>query len=160
MMKRACLLATISLLTACASSTEAPAAGKPAAQPAISAVPSEGLPPQRLLPGQCGLFLWGMSAPRKFVFFLEGSSGEALILVDDVPTSMTMATAGGEVFGQFLTEMRFGASANGPAISVSLTPGEVLEGGQRVDTGHLLIKSPEGWETILPITGVRACMPG
>lgn len=127
---------------------------------AINTVPVDGLPPQRLEPGQCGLFLWGMSAPRRFVFFTEGTAGEALVLVNDAAVSMPMTTAGGEVFGQFLTLMKFEAPSTGGSVTVSINPGEPLEGGQRVESGNIMFRDKEGWETVLPITGVRACMPG
>lgn len=154
-------LSTLCLVAACTSRPDTVSTPGTAAKPAgISAVPEEGLPPQRLLPGQCGLFLWGMSAPRKFVFFTEGTAGEALILVNDEPASMPMTVAGGEVFGQFLTEMTFADARSGGSVSVSIKPGEALEGGQRVESGNLLYRNADGWETILPVTGVRACMPG
>jgi hypothetical protein len=149
------------LFTACAGTGGSKSAADAAeAASAINTVPVEGLPPQRLEPGQCGLFLWGMSAPRRFVFFTEGTAGKALVLVNDAAVSMPMTTAGGEVFGQFLTLMKFEAAETGSSVTVTINPGVALEGGQRVDSGNILFKDAEGWETVLPITGVRACMPG
>ena len=148
-------------VSACAGTSGSTSAADAAeAASAINTVPVEGLPPQRLGPGQCGLFLWGMSAPRRFVFFTEGTAGKALVLVNDAAVSMPMTSAGGEVFGQFLTRMKFEAPATGSSVMVTINPGEPLEGGQRVDSGNILFKDAEGWETVLPITGVRACMPG
>jgi len=158
---RALLLASaIAAMTACAGTPDASPAADTQSAAATRDVPAEGLLPQRLAPGQCGLFLWGMSAPRKFVFFTEGTAGDALILIDDMATRLPMTSAGGDVFGQFLTQMGFTDAATGSTVVVTIEPGEALEGGQRVDTGNILFRNAEGWETILPVTGVRACMPG
>ncbi|MFN4023655.1 MAG: hypothetical protein ACK4MQ_02385 [Hyphomonas sp.] len=155
---------TISSLLLAAACATAPDASEPAAVARVAAgppeVPAEGLPAQKLAPGECGLFLWGMSAPRRFVFFTEASSGEALILHDGSPRRLVVAEAGGEVFGQFFTESGYSAPGADWTVTLTLTPGELLEGGQRVRTGRLVTRGADGWETVLPVTGVRACMPG
>ncbi len=159
-MRTLTLLCAASLVTACASSPKnSNAIAMSAPDLATSTVPSEGLPPQRLEPGQCGLFLWGMPAPRKFVFFTDGN-GSATVLIHDAPVALPMASAGGDVFGQFMTEMTFSDSGAGRSVTLSIKPGEVLEGGQRVASGTLQFRESEGWETILPVTGVRTCLPG
>lgn len=161
MMKPLTVLLMAGFLAACTSTPDEDARTAAAALPAVARdVPVDGLPPQRLAPGECGLFLWGMSAPRKFVFFSKGTSGEALVLIEDQPQRIEMTSAGGDVFGQFLTEMSFRDSAAGTDVAVTLNPGEPLEGGQRVASGSLLMRKADGWETVLPVTGVRACLPG
>lgn len=156
-------IAVLSLLITAACSS-APKAEDPAALTRLAApsaeVPVEGLPAQKLAPGECGLFLWGMSAPRRFVFFTEASSGQALILHDNAPQKLTVTEAGGEVFGQFFTETGYTAPGADWTVTLSLTPGELLEGGQRVRSARLVTRGADGWETVLPVTGVRACMPG
>ncbi|MFN7177975.1 hypothetical protein [Hyphomonas sp.] len=147
-------------LAACSSTPAAATAKAIAATEAAASAPAEGLPPQRLAPGECGLFLWGMAAPRKFVFFAKATSGNALVLMNESPTSLSMAAAGGDVFGQFLTEMEYAGTEPARRVKISVKPGEVLEGGQRVESGTILFIGADGWETVLPVTGVRACMPG
>jgi hypothetical protein len=160
-MSRLSLISAVALFVAgCAGSPETKASVAGASGSALGSVPSEGLPPQSLAAGECGLFLWGMSAPRKFVFFANGTTSNALILLNDQPQRMSMLTAGGDVFGQFLTEMRFQSAPEGGTVSVSIKPGDVLDGGQRVDSGNILFRDAQGWETVLPVTGVRACIPG
>ena len=162
MMRPALLAALITILPACSSDPNPEAAQAPriSTPQAIATVPDAGLPPQRLAPGKCGLFLWGMSAPRQFVLFAESPAASALVLMDGKPVTLPMTAAGGEVFGQFVTDMKFQDAASRTVVQVTLKPGEALEGGQRVDTGNILFRDAEGWETILPVTGVRACMPG
>ena len=161
MIKSALLVLAAAALAACASTpNDTPAAAATTSAAAIDTVPDGGLPPQRLQPGQCGLFLWSMSAPRKFVFFTEATSGAAVVLIDDVPVRVQMTSAGGDVFGQFLTDTEFQDAPSGRMVQIMINPGEALEGGQRVDSGNLLVRNADGWETVLPVTGVRACMPG
>ena len=148
------------LLAACSTSPAANTANAVSATEAAARAPAEGLPPQRLTPGECGLFLWGMAPPRKFAFFAKATSGDALVLIGDTAKSLPMATASGDVFGQFLTEMEYAGAASTSRVKVSLKPGEILEGGQRVESGTILFIGADGWETVLPVTGVRACMPG
>lgn len=157
-------LIILSAVMIAAGCSTAPDAADPAqlarlANPAPD-MPTDGLPAQRLAPGECGLFLWGMSAPRRFVFFTEASSGEALVLHDGAPLQLKVTDAGGEVFGQFFTETGYMSPTGDLSVALALTPGELLEGGQRVRSGRLVTRSNDNWETVLPVTGVRACMPG
>lgn len=149
------------LVAGCAATPAAPASGSPvSAMSSIAEVPPDGLPPQALAAGECGLFLWEMAAPRRFTFFTEASSGEALVLHESAPQKLIMTDTNGEVFGQFFTEMQY-LSADGTwSVNLTLKPGEVLEGGQRVESGRLVTTGADGWETVLPVTGVRACIPG
>lgn len=150
------------LLCACASTPaeDKSDAAAAAARSTVSEVPAEGLPPQTLEAGECGLFLWGMAAPRRFSFFTESSSGEALVFHEGTAHTLVQTDASGEVFGQFFTETQY-LSADGTwSVNLSITPGDILEGGQRVETGRLVTTSADGWETVLPVTGVRACIPG
>ncbi len=88
------------------------------------------------------------------------AGGDALVLIGDKPTSIPMTSAGGDVFGQFLTKMTFEDLASEAMVTVSIEPGKPLEGGQRVGSGNIQFRNAEGWETVLPVTGVRACIPG
>ncbi|MBA4225268.1 MAG: hypothetical protein C0456_01440 [Hyphomonas sp.] len=159
-------LLSISLIAGClAGCASGPAAKQTASAVAamespVAEVPAEGLPPQKLAAGECGLFLWGMAAPRRFTFFTEASSGEALVLHNGAAQRLIVTDTDGEVFGQFFTETQY-LSADGTwSVNLSLKPGEMLEGGQRVESGRLVTTGADGWETVLPVTGVRACIPG
>lgn len=149
-------------LAGCASGPAAKQSGSAVAvmESPVAEVPAEGLPPQKLAAGECGLFLWGMAAPRRFTFFTEASSGEALVLHNGAAQRLIVTDTDGEVFGQFFTETQY-LSADGTwSVNLSLKPGEMLEGGQRVESGRLVTTGADGWETVLPVTGVRACIPG
>ncbi len=127
-------------------------------RPAIDSIPQSGLGPQELLAGECGLFLWSKTDVSKFIFFSKALSGTARFAQGEVPISLTQVTAGGNIFGQFNTIMAY-ESEDRRQFGLTLVPGEELEGGQRIESGLLTLTDREGWQTKLPILGVRACQP-
>ncbi|MEO1188142.1 MAG: hypothetical protein AAFW60_03640 [Pseudomonadota bacterium] len=127
-----------------------------AMQPAINSVPSSGLGPQELQTGECGLFLWSQTDVTKFIFFSKALSGQAVFAQDDTPVQMTQTMAGGDIFGQFNTRMEY-VTVDNRAVELSVVPGELLEGGQRIERGLLSVADRDGWLTKLPVLGVRAC---
>lgn len=133
------------------------AAGSPLT-PATELVPQSGLGPQALERGECGLFLWSKTAPDRFIFFQKAQSGEALMKIGADTVLVSQTANRGEIFGQFMTEQAF-AAPGGQQVWLGFEPGESLDGGQRVASGQLKITSPEGWRTLVPVLGVRACQP-
>nr|WP_156780829.1 hypothetical protein [Hyphomonas sp. Mor2] len=127
-----------------------------AMKPAIDSVPSSGLGPQELLAGECGLFLWSQTDVSKFIFFSKALSGTAVFAQGEEPITLTQVTAGGDIFGQFNTDM-FYFTEDGRELSLTMTPGDLLDGGQRIERGLITIRDREGWDTKLPVLGVRAC---
>jgi len=127
-----------------------------AMKPAIDSVPNSALGPQELLAGECGLFLWSQTDVSKFIFYSKALSGNALFAQDNVPIALTQIGAGGDIFGQFNTQMTY-LSDDGREVSLTLDAGDLLDGGQRIESGLINIRDREGWDTKLPVLGVRAC---
>lgn len=153
------LFGAVIVLAGCSSSPRAaedPREVMISLQPAINSVPSSGLGPQDLSVGECGLFLWSKTDTTKFIFFSKALSGQALFAQDETPLTLTQIGAGGDIFGQFNTRLDF-ASRDNRQVVVSLEPGEMLQGGQRIENGLLTLIDGEGWLTKLPVLGVRAC---
>ncbi|MEL7041980.1 MAG: hypothetical protein AAGL90_10665 [Pseudomonadota bacterium] len=149
------------LLTACAATPPAP---EPASvqvselRPALDSLPAEGLPPQTLDAGECGLFLWSKSEEPKYIFFSKALSERALFAQDETPLEMYQTRASGDIFGQFNTRMEF-ASSDGRQLSLSMVPGDMMNGGQRLESGIITLTDREGWQTKLPVLGVWGCQP-
>ena len=120
-------------------------------------VPPRGLPAQNLEIGECGLFLWSVSGEPTFMFFSKATTGSALILLGEQPEPLTQQSASGDIFGQFMTEQVWRTSSTGQLVEVFLEAGQVLLDGQRVSSGRLTVADAEGWETIIPVAGARAC---
>lgn len=127
-----------------------------AQSPAIDSVPSSALGPQALLTGECGLFLWSQTDVSKFIFYSKALSGTALFAQGEAPLALTQISAGGDIFGQFNTTIGYLAD-DGREVSLDLVPGDLLEGGQRIESGMINVRDREGWDTRLPVLGVRAC---
>ena len=151
------------LLSACANTPDQPP--KSPTMPAstrdlFNAVPPRGLPPQRLDPGECGLFLWGQTPPNRFIFFSKAGSGAGIALIEESAVNVQLTAGRGPVFGEFNTNSDYITTDRIWEVSIEVEPGEMLEDGQRVESGRMLQTNPEGWQTILPVIGVRACIPG
>ena len=129
-----------------------------AQRPAIDSVPSSGLGPQELPAGECGLFLWSKTDLTKFIFYTKALSDEALFAQGETPITLFRTSAGGSIFGQFNTRMRY-QSVDGRKLELEIVPGDILDGGQRIERGLLSLTDSEGWQTKLPVLGVRACQP-
>tara|TARA_R110002051_G_C8607793_1_gene481404 strand:+ start:213 stop:701 length:489 start_codon:yes stop_codon:yes gene_type:complete len=150
----ATLLAAMAMLPACASK---PAPAQTVASAATVIAGTGELPSQTLAPGACGLFLWTQSAPVRFVFFAEAGSDKAVMNIDGTESPLELTSSGGALFGQFMTEMTY-RSPDGN-VGISYKPGELLDGGQRIEDGRLSVVSKDGWETMIPVLGVSACQP-
>ena len=126
--------------------------------PAIDSVPSSGLGPQEVLSGECGLFLWSQTDTTKFIFFSKALSGAATFAQGETPMSLIQVGASGNIFGQFNTSTTYIAD-DGRELVLEVVPGEMMNGGQRVERGLITLTDKEGWLTKLPVLGVRACQP-
>lgn len=152
-------LSCVIILSACTTPpVQAPnRTGAPAANTAASAQARE-LPPQQLPAGTCGMFLWSMGSPRRLVFFSKAASPTATAFINEQETTLTLVASRGDVFGEFLTEAEYRVNS-GERVQLSIVPGEMMENGQRVASGSLVVLDAAGWETVLPVAGLRACMP-
>ena len=153
------------VMAACSTTTDVQdsggrsSAGQSAEQAQINETPKTGLPAQKLDPGACGLFLWERRESPDFVFFSKGASEEALIWYEGETHSLTRMGVSGDVFGQFLTEQTYTMSG-GRVVQLTMTPGDLLVGGQRVPEASMKVVDSEGWSTLIPVAGVTACQPG
>ncbi|MEQ3650437.1 hypothetical protein [Hyphomonas sp.] len=147
------ILAGALLLAACASGD------KTRPVPPAPDVPEAGsLPAQDLADGECALFLWTQGSPRRFVYFSKAGSQTAETLLSETQQTMALVRQGGTLFGQFMTEMDY-TTLEGETMSLRITPGERVEGGQKISAGRIKLLNDGGWETVIPVAGLRACQP-
>lgn len=127
------------------------------ASAALQVLPESALGPQQLAAGECGLFLWSKTDTSKFIFFSKALSGQALMAQGEDQVALEQTGAGGDIFGQFNTRLQFSTRRSDQTVNLVITPGELLDGGQRIETGLLTTIRADGWQTKLPVLGVRAC---
>lgn len=151
------LMACAVLLSACASGGSGKEADRKTAAAAVASS-TEALPSQTLAPGDCGLFLWTRDEPRRFMLFYPAGAGTAKAIVNGRQTELSVESQGGDVFEQFMTQMGF-QSADGIPVSLSLQPGELIQGGRRVPSAQMISQDREGWQIITPLAGLTACQP-
>ena len=154
-MTRCLILFAVLLLGACATQPTPSSAGTRADN---IAEPSDQLPAQALPPGKCGLFLWSKDEPRRLVFFTEADAVAANAALGMGAVLLTRTKQGGRLFGQFMTESNY-VAPDGGVVSLVFVPGAMLEDGQRISEGRISVIAPEGWETLIPVVGLRACQP-
>ena len=118
----------------------------------------EGLPPQELQVGECGLFLWTRREQPQFVFFSKSGEETAKFWTEGREIALDRTGLGGEIFGQQLTEQDF-SDAAGKTYELRMTPGDLLVSGQRVPEATITVMDAEGWKTLIPLAGVSACQP-
>ena len=151
------LIATLTLgtlaLAGCASGT-----GTAPVAPAPDVTIAGNLPAQDLSPGECGLFLWTQGDPRRFICFSKAGASTAETMLAETQQTLAMVRQGGTLFGQFMTEMDY-ISPESESVSLRISPGETVEGGQKISSGRIIILNSGGWETVIPVSGLRACQP-
>lgn len=164
------LVALAVLTTACVSSEvqvenkpgKTPVSGKQGAKDVAKtgiAQTKSGLAAQSLNPGECGLFLWTRRESPEFVFFSKSGTETAKFWYDKAEQALNRTGAGGDVFGQQLTEQFF-SLPDGRTLELDMTPGDLLVGGQRVPEATLKVLDADGWATMIPAAGVTVCQPG
>ena len=123
------LIAACSALVLAASVSSCATRGK-SAQPETPAksvsqdVPDRGLPAQRLLPGQCGLFLWTRGDNPAFVFFQEAGRDTAKALVAESAFDLQLVAANNSLVGEFFTEQTSRSAGDVEAtITLTIEPG-------------------------------------
>ncbi len=118
----------------------------------------KGLSPQTLSAGECGLFLWTRREEPSFIFFSKGGTETAKFWYEGGEKPLMRTGVGGDIFGQQLTSQVF-QLPDGRSVELSMEPGELLVGGQRVPEASFRIIDAEGWATMLPAAGVTVCQP-
>lgn len=115
-----------------------------------------GLTAQELATGECGVFLWTLSNPPSFTFFQKIGSEHAKLFMDTqeltlqpLPSSEPMNDYG-NIDGKYTT-------ATEQQVAVKGQYGAEMDGGRKIPTGSIQITKPDGWQEIIPVSGVYAC---
>jgi len=135
----------------CATSTTQKAKTAPSVE-----IDTNGLPAQNLSNGSCGLFFWSMTTPKHFVFFQKEGADKAKLFFD----GRTQDLSARQVTTGLEDNSGINLSYIGPfteEITVKGIYGETLEGGRRISEAAILIGKDDGWQEIVPVSGLFAC---
>jgi len=156
-------LALVILVASCAGSSSgaSDAATGAVAPQSIEAgdVRLDALAPQELPPGRCGLFAWAQTPVQPILALVAYSNpAEARVRIDGRERVLPRTAVDGQsIHGQFETQT---FAERGLAITVDVTfdTARQLRDGAAIERGVLRIVDREGWETIVPIGGMAACV--
>ncbi len=110
-----------------------------------------GLSPQKLSPGECGLFIWTANEARNFIGF--ETSNIAKLYLNEQSITVTR-----EDDGELNDLERQYTLPGGASVPLSLEPGKDLKGGESF-SGQMINKTLEGWDRVTPIVALASCAP-
>lgn len=117
---------------------------------------AEGLAPQTLEKGECGLFLWTNTEPRIFTFFENPKTTKYLLYRQGKTYPLTRTSTPTD----YQISDRFDEAFINPEIGRVKLKGQfskTLENGRRVNAAILSVANDEEWQEIIPVSGVYAC---
>lgn len=124
----------------------------------VEAVRLEQLAPQELGQGACGLFLWARATPQPILVLAAfANPAEARIRIDGRDRALRRTTGEGEVrFGHFSVQT-FADDSLTIQTDVEFSVSRPMRDGAAIDGGVIRLRDADGWETIIPVTGLLAC---
>lgn len=127
-----------------------------ALQLAAAAPPLAELPPQRLAPGQCALFLWDRASGTRIAML--GQSPPVLrLMLEGRSTDLPAEARDGEPVLGFAPNSRYRAPTRHYDVRLAIEP--AAGGGAVVRDGSLTITEADGTAVVLPVAGLAGCQP-
>lgn len=129
--------------------------GKTPAKPIATTV-NNGLTPQELAAGECGIFLWSSGTPRTFVFFHKQGDQNAKYYTQG--TEIALLTSQNTMVMNERALVEYTYSGDGfETVTLKGILSEELESGQRLSNATIKTKILDAWEEIHPVSGVYVC---
>lgn len=118
------------------------------------------LPPQKLAPGQCALFLWARTTPARRFLMATQNPASARVSLDGRTLDVPLTAWDGEAFYGVHDTQTF--TGDGITLTVRFTAEarKGLVGGLVVPSASVEYRDAAGWETVIPAAGMIACQPG
>lgn len=118
----------------------------------------ERLEPQDMNPGECGLFLWSRDDRQDLVFAAFDTPGIARVRTDGRTWSIPRRSFGGESSNGHFERQSYSNNDMTVVADLSFDAARPMSDGVVVKDGTLRITSSRGWETVIPVGGMAACM--
>lgn len=109
--------------------------------------------------GRCGLYAWAQTSVRPILALVSFTNPtEARVRINGREQIMPRTAASGEsIYGQFETQT-FADSGVTITLEVTFDPARQMRDGAAIERGTLRVLDRRGWETIIPIGGMVACV--
>ncbi len=117
---------------------------------------SDALSAQELGSGECGVFFWTKSKPRKFVFFQKQGAANALYYSGGNEQALRVETGDSSFSLALEIDIHYRAPV-GDKITVKGVFEQAVEDGARIPSGLINITKQDGWQEIIPVSGVYVC---
>lgn len=122
----------------------------------ISSPNKQALSAQYLEEGECGLFFWTKSSPRNFVFFHQRGQPTAKYFTHGEETNLQV-THGRFAPSESSALTMVYNTAHDKAVNVQGQFSQTVEGGIRIPNGSITMQNNDGWEEIVPVSGIYVC---
>lgn len=114
------------------------------------------LAPRDLNAGECGIFVWTADNARRFVFFSQTDSSTASWWGESGEIEIARTSSDGlPAFGQ--TPNQTYQLPDGGELNLKLGDPEEVDNGTRYRTGAITQKAANGWDKVMPVSGIAAC---
>jgi len=115
-----------------------------------------GLSSQQLLEGECGAFLWAETKPRQFVYFQKQDAPTAQFYSDGETQTISTSDVTSYLGDAPAIDLNY-ANASGDKIRIKGSFEGEIEGGSRIKPATIQVQPIDGWQQIIPVSGVYMC---
>ncbi len=118
----------------------------------------EGIGPQNLTPGMCGLFLWARASLNPVLIAAAfDTTGEMVMRINGRERRLQRtAFEGANQFGHFAKTTYEDRNAH-IELEVSFDTSRPIQDGAMVERAVLRVRDDEDWESVIPVGGMAAC---
>lgn len=117
---------------------------------------TKNLPPQHLESGECGLFFWTKTSPRNFVFFHKNGQQQAKYFSKGSKASLVLSRGTLDPSKSSTLDIEY-KNSQSKSVYVKGTYTEDIESGVRIPNGRIITQNDEGWQEIIPVSGIFVC---
>lgn len=114
------------------------------------------LAPRNLNTGECGIFVWTADTARRFVFFSQMDSATASWWDNDGEIEIPQIASNSQATLGQAPDQTY-QLPNGGQLKLQLSDPEEVDNGTRYRTGAIAQTAADGWEKVIPVSGIAAC---
>lgn len=114
------------------------------------------LPPQKLSPGQCAMFLWDRASRQRIVMWPTAQPLTIALATGPIPLTATPGTGSGTPVLGLLPKATFASPTLTAEIDLTIVP-SAAGTTATIPEGILTLTAPDGEALITPVAGLIGC---